>query len=175
MVATPPDEGTTTMKNQAGNAAAALAAMRMAAHVADHWLQTGHQALHKADSGLDGHRAMAGHVASYAGAQAVALVAVNGLLGMKLKPSRIAAAVALSGATHWFIDRRWPVRKLAEALGKTGCKRDGRCADPEHAPDGSECDGGFHGLGGPLGGAYILDQSAHHLMEAVAAVVAARD
>lgn len=141
------------MKNQAGNAAAALAAMRMAAHVADHWLQTGHQALHKADSGLDGHRAMAGHVASYAGAQAVALVAVNGLLGMKLKPSRIAAAVALSGATHWFIDRRWPVRRLADATGKRP----------------------FHDLGGPLGGAYILDQSAHHLMEAVAAVVAARD
>lgn len=162
------------MKNTAANAAAALGAMRMAAHVADHWAQTGHQALHKADAGLDGHKAMAGHVASYAGAQAVALVAASKLLGMDLKPSRIAAAVAFSGATHWFIDRRWPVRKLAEALGKTGCKRGGQCADPEHAPDGSECDGGFHGLGGPLGGAYILDQSAHHLMEAVAAVIAAR-
>lgn len=95
---------------------------------------------------------MAGHIASYAGAQAVALVTVNSLLDMRLKPGRIAAAVAVSAATHWFIDRRWPVRKLAEATG--------------HKP--------FHDLGGPLGGAYILDQSAHHLMEAVAAVVAAR-
>jgi len=136
----------------AGNAAAAYAALRTAAHVADHWFQTSHQAAHKADEGAAGHRVMAGHIASYAGAQAVALVVANGLLGMKLKPGRIAAAVAVSAATHWFIDRRWPVRKLAEAMGHQG----------------------FHGLGGPLGGAYILDQSAHHLMEAVAAVVAAR-
>lgn len=162
------------MRNTAANAAATLAALRVAAHVADHWFQTGHQAAHKADAGIDGHRAMAGHVASYAGSQAVVLIAADKLLGMGLKPSRIAAAVAVSAATHWFIDRRWPVRKASELLGKTGCKRDGKCADPEHAADGSECDGGFHGLGGPLGGAYILDQSAHHLMEAAAAVIAAR-
>lgn len=157
----------------AGNAAAAYAAMRTAAHVADHWFQTGHQALHKADAGAPGHRAMAGHIASYAGAQAVALVAANRLLDMNLKPGRIAAAITVSAATHWFIDRRWPVRKAAEALGKTGCRQGGKCSDGEHAPDGADCDAGFHGLGGPLGGAYILDQSAHHLMEAVAAVVAA--
>lgn len=160
--------------SQAGNAAAVYAAMRTAAHVADHWLQTGHQAAHKADAGADGHQVMARHVASYAGAQAVALVAADRLLGMKLRPSRMVAAVTVSAATHWFIDRRWPVRRLAEALGKTGCKRDGRCADPEHASDGQDCDAGFHGLGGPLGGAYVLDQSAHHLCEAVAAVIAAR-
>lgn len=158
----------------AGNAAATYAAMRTAAHVADHWLQTGHQAAHKADAGYAGHRAMAGHIASYAGAQAVALVVADQLLDMKLKPSRIVAAITVSAATHWFIDRRWPVRKLAEAIGATGCRLDGKCADAEHAPDESSCNGGFHGLGGPLGGAYILDQSAHHLMEAVAAIVAAR-
>lgn len=141
------------MGNTAGNAAAAYAALRTAAHVADHWFQTSHQAAHKADEGTAGHRVMAGHIASYAGAQAVALVAANSLLDMRLKPGRIAAAVAVSAATHWFIDRRWPVRKLAEATGHKG----------------------FHDLGGPLGGAYILDQSAHHLMEAVAALVAARD
>lgn len=138
--------------SKAGNAAVAYAALRTAAHVADMWLQTDHQATHKAGDGLRGHRAMAGHVASYAGAQTVALVAANRLLGMNLKPSRIAAAVALSGATHYFIDRRWPVRKLAAATGKQN----------------------FYDLGGPLGGGFHLDQSAHHLFEAVAAVVAAR-
>ncbi len=98
---------------------------------------------------------MAGHVASYVGAQAVALVTANSLLGMKLRPSRIVAAVAFSAATHWFIDRRWPVRRLAEATGKSG----------------------FHDMGaGTLAsGAFHLDQSAHALMEAVAAVIAARD
>ena len=136
----------------AARAAVAYAALRTAAHVADHWFQTGHQAMHKADPGAAGHRAMAGHVASYAGAQAVALVAANHLLDAGLKPRGIAAAVVFSAATHWFIDRRWPVRKLAEAMDKQG----------------------FHDLGGPLGGSYILDQAAHHLMEAAAAVAAAR-
>ena len=163
------------MTSTAAKASAVYAALRTAAHVADHWGQTSHQAMHKADPGLAGHRAMAGHIASYAGSQAAAVLAVNHALDLKLKPSRIAAAIAFSAATYWLIDRRWPVRKASEALGKTGCKRDGKCADPEHAPDGSECDGGFHGLGGPLGGAYILDQSAHHLMEALASVLAARD
>lgn len=96
---------------------------------------------------------MAGHVASYAGSQAVALLVANRVLGMRLKPGNMAAAIAFSAATHWFIDRRWPVKRLADATGKTD----------------------FHGLGGPLGGAYILDQSAHHLMEAVASLLAARD
>lgn len=141
------------MTSRAAKAGAAYLAMRTAAHVADHWFQTSHQAAHKADEGLAGHRAMAGHIASYAGAQAAALVAVNRALGVGMKPSRIAAAVTVSAATHWFIDRRWPVRRLCDATGKRG----------------------FHDLGGPLGGAYILDQSAHHLMEAVASVVAARD
>lgn len=162
--------------SRSGNAAAAYAALRTAAHLADHWFQTSHQAAHKADAGLDGHRAMAGHIASYAGSQAVVLAAANVVLGMKLRKRDMAAAIAFSGATHWFIDRRWPVRKLSEAMGKTGCKRDryGQCENPAHEPFGSECDNGFHGLGGPLGGAYILDQSAHHLMEAVAAVLASR-
>jgi hypothetical protein len=138
--------------SHAATAAVAYAALRTAAHVADHWFQTGHQAAHKADAGIAGHRAMAGHIASYAGAQAVALVAVNKVLDAGMTSRGIATAVTLSAATHWFIDRRWPVRRLAEAMGKSD----------------------FHALGGPLGGAYILDQSAHHLMEGVAAVLAGR-
>ncbi len=65
------------------------------------------------------------------------------------------------------------MRKLAEVLGKTGCKRDNVCTDIEHDADGMDCNGGFHALGGPLGGAYIMDQSLHHLMELVASVLAA--
>jgi len=140
------------MTSPAARTAVAYAALRSAAAVGDFWLQTGHQALHKADKGLAGHRAMAGHIASYAGAQAAALLTADRLLGLGLKPSRIASAVAFSAATHWFIDRRWPVRRLCDVAGKQS----------------------FYELGGPLGGALHLDQSAHHLMEAVAAVIAGR-
>lgn len=140
------------MTSTAARTAVAYAAFRTAAAVGDHLFQTSHQALHKADEGLPGHRAVAGHVASYAGTQALSLAAANRLLDLGLKPSRIAAAVAFSAATHWFIDRRWPVRRLADAMGK----------------------GEFYELGGPLGGAYVMDQSIHHAFEAVAAVIAGR-
>lgn len=141
------------MASKAAQAAAAYAALRTAAHVADHWIQTGHQAAHKADAGVSGHKAMAGHIASYAAAQAAALVVVDQVLDARLSARGIVAAVAFSAATHWFIDRRWPVRKLAEATGKLG----------------------FHDAGEVCGkGSYVLDQAAHHLMEGVAAVVAAK-
>lgn len=90
--------------------------------------------------------------ATYVGTQAAALYAGNRTLDLGLKPSRIAAALAISGTTHYLIDRRWPVKRLADATGKTN----------------------FYELGGPLGGAYRLDQAAHHTAEAVAAIVAAR-
>lgn len=133
--------------------AAAYALLRTAADVADHWVQTHDQACDKAKPGIKGHRALAGHVASYVATQGVALVVGNRVLGLGLKGRNIATALALSGATHYFIDRRWPVRKAAKSLKKTN----------------------FHDLGGPLGGAYLLDQSAHHLVEAIAAYLAVRD
>lgn len=132
---------------------AVYALLRVAADVADHWVQSDHQARHKAKPGAEGHKALAGHVASYTATQAAALAAGNKLLGLGLRPRSMVAALALSGATHYLIDRRWPVRKAAEATGK----------------------GAFHDLGGPLGGAYLLDQATHHLAEGLAAFVAIRD
>lgn len=140
------------MSNAAARTAVAYAAFRTAAGVGDFWAQTSHQAAHKADKGWGGRLVVARHAASYAGVQAVALVAVNVLTGAGMKPSRIAAAVIFSGVTHGVIDRRWPVRKLAEATGKKV----------------------FHDMGGPLGGAFHLDQSAHGLFEGIAAVIAGR-
>jgi hypothetical protein len=131
---------------------AVYALLRASADVADHWIQTDHQARRKAEPGAAGHRALAGHVASYVAAQAAALTAGNRLLNLGLSGRGMAAALAVSGTTHYLIDRRWPVRKLAEATGKTR----------------------FYELGGPLGGAYRLDQAAHHTAEAVAAILAAR-
>lgn len=131
---------------------AVYALLRVAADVADHWVQSDHQAQHKAKPGVEGYSALAGHVASYAATQAVVLLAGNRVLGLGLRGRSMAAALALSAGTHAVIDRRWPVRKTAEATGK----------------------GAFYDLGGPLGGAYLLDQAAHHGMETVAAVLAVR-
>ncbi|WP_217553098.1 transcriptional regulator [Streptomyces sp. GbtcB6] len=132
---------------------AVYALLRVAADTADHWVQSDHQAQHKAKPGAEGHKALAAHVASYTATQAVALLAGNRILGLGLRGRSMAAALALSGATHYLIDRRWPVRRAAEALGK----------------------GAFYQLGGPLGGAYLLDQATHHLVEGIAAFIAVRD
>ncbi|MBN3928941.1 transcriptional regulator [Streptomyces verrucosisporus] len=131
---------------------AAYALLRASADLADHWVQTHHQACRKAEPGPAGHRALAGHVATYVATQAAALTAGNRLLGLGLSGRGMAAALAVSGATHYLIDRRWPVKRLAEATGKSE----------------------FYELGGPLGGAYRLDQAAHHTAEAIAAILAAR-
>jgi hypothetical protein len=127
--------------------------VRHAKTAATNWVQSDHQAQHKAKPGAEGHKALAGHVASYTATQAAALLVGNRVLGLGLRPRNMAAALALSGATHYLIDRRWPVRKVAEATGK----------------------GGFYELGGPLGGAYLLDQATHHLVEGFAAYLAVRD
>ncbi|MFE9677140.1 hypothetical protein ACFYO5_23860 [Streptomyces sp. NPDC006259] len=57
------------------------------------------------------------------------------MLGLRLKPGRVAAALVLSAGTHWWADRRMHLKAVADAIGK----------------------GNFHQLGGPLGGAYALD------------------
>ena len=139
--------------NRAAAFPSVYALLRVTADIADHWVQTDHQALHKAKPGREGHVALAGHVASYAATQTAALVVGNRLLGLGLRPQSMATALAVSAGTHYFIDRRWPVRRTAEATGK----------------------GNLYHLGGPLGGAYLLDQAAHHLAEVLAAFLAVRD
>lgn len=132
---------------------AVYALLRAGADLGDHWVQTHRQACTKALPGAPGHKALARHVATYTATQAAALLAGNRLLGLRLRPRSMAAALALSAGTHYLIDRRWPIQRLAGAIGKAG----------------------FYELGGPLGGAYLLDQAAHHAAEAVAAYLAVRD
>lgn len=107
---------------------AVYALLRVAADVADHWVQSDHQAQHKAKPGAEGHKALAGHVASYTATQAAALLVGNRVLGLGLRPRSMAAALALSASTHYLIDRRWPVRKAAEATGKARPRRLDRVA-----------------------------------------------
>lgn len=121
--------------------AAAAAALYVAHEVADHWVQTDHQAQRKTLPGRDGWAACSGHVAGYLATQLAALLAVAAVTGMPLPAAATAAALAISGGTHWFFDRRWPLRRAADALGKAGFY------DAGPPPVGS--------------GAYKLDQSAH--------------
>lgn len=125
--------------------AAVVATLTAAHHVGDFLLQTDHQAACKpcsedrtvVCSESESWRALAGHVASYHAAQVVGLLVANRALGLKLRPGRIAAGVAISAATHAVIDRRWPVRWWMDNTGS----RDFRVK---------------------AGGAMHVDQTLHH-------------
>ncbi|MFF0297735.1 hypothetical protein ACFYST_30635 [Kitasatospora sp. NPDC004614] len=150
--------------------AVAYPLFRAAADVADHWIQTDHQARIKGATdrnpvidrdedgrviavhgSAEGCRACAAHVATYVGFQGIALLVGSRLLGVRLRPGRVAAALAFSAVTHYVADRREPLRRFAEATGKGNFAR---LAD--------------HGMNG----SYLLDQAFHHGCETVAALIA---
>lgn len=137
-----------------GTFAAVFAALYAAHMVADHWVQTEHQAAHKGDVGADswrGRRAALAHVATYTACAALALAAVVLVTRLDVSVARVAAGLAVSAATHYWADRRWTLRWLMVRVG--------------HGP--------FAALGGPLGGAYLLDQSWHIGWLFIAALVMA--
>lgn len=133
----------------------ASAALTAAHQVADHWIQTDRQACTKGGRGRRAKLACAGHVATYTATQALALVGAAKWLGVPLSARWAAAGLVVSAGTHYFADRRGPLRRLAEATG--------------HAPFYATNTGG-------LNGAYLLDQSFHSGWNFVAAlIIAGRD
>jgi hypothetical protein len=141
--------------------AAVFVALFVAHQVADHWVQTQHQADWKGVPGALGRRACAGHVASYTATAVLALDALHFGLGLPLDPWKVAAGLAVSAVTHYIADRRTPLRRLAELTGSIrfyalGACRPGRDDNPS------------------LGtGAYALDQSFHYAWLFVAALIIA--
>ena len=141
--------------------AATFAALYAAHQVADHWVQTQHQADTKGRPGWRARLACAAHVGTYTATAAAALYAVNRRTGMGLTPGRAAAALALSAVTHYAADRRTPLRRLAELTGfarfyALGAPRPGHDDNPSIGT-----------------GAYALDQSFHVGCLAAAALIAA--
>jgi hypothetical protein len=130
--------------------------MRAAADVADHWVQSEHQAGNKhwrdSDAGhtsAEGRKACAAHVASYVGTQAVALVVGSKVLGVNLSARSLVTALTISGVTHYVADRRFPLVKVADIARKQVFVR--------------VTENGMNGR-------YCLDQAWHHAFETVAAV-----
>jgi hypothetical protein len=149
--------------SRAARFAAVLGTLAAAHNVADHVLQTDHQALHKADADGWG-AAMAGHVGSYHATQVAALATADRVLGLGLSPRRVAVAVAISAATHGFLDRRWPVRRALELTGSPGFSR-GTYRIVGTADNSEQI--------APLHGPYLADQALHHGVLWVCALIAA--
>jgi hypothetical protein len=120
-----------------GAVAAVFAALYAAHQVADHWVQTQHQANAKGLAGWRGRIACAWHVGTYTVTALVALLALAWRTDLALSPVAVAAGLAVSAGTHYLADRRTPLRWMADRLGK---------------------DAGWLERGGGL---YALDQSWH--------------
>lgn len=136
-------------------------ALFAAHHVADHWVQTQHQADHKGDAGWSGRWACAKHILTYTATGAVALLALAVVTGWQPTPLALLAGLAVSAVTHYIADRRAPLRRIAEWTGSArfyalGTPRPGHDDNPS------------------LGtGAYALDQSWHIGWLFIAALVIA--
>lgn len=141
--------------------AAVFAALYAAHQVADHWIQTDHQAAMKGAPSWAGRLACAAHVGTYTLTALVALVAVALSTGLPLSPARVAAGLAVSAVTHYFADRRTPLRRLAKL---TGAGQFFGFGTPRPDHDDKPCLGT---------GAYALDQSWHIGWLFIAALIVA--
>lgn len=141
--------------------AVALPALLVAHNVADHWVQTHHQALTKGASSWSGRWACARHVATYTLVTAATVAVLWSLFDLPITPAGFVTGQLVSAVTHYWADRRHTLARLAGALGKAdfwqlGAPRPGRDDNPS------------------LGtGAYALDQSWHWLWLGVAALLTA--
>jgi hypothetical protein len=141
--------------------AVVLPVLLVAHTVADHWVQTDHQASRKGMAGWPGRWACAAHVAGYTATTAAGVAAAWALFGLAITPAGFVVGQVVSAVTHYIADRRTPLAALAARLGKArfyalGAPRAGRDDNPS------------------LGtGAYALDQSWHHAWLLAAAATTA--
>ncbi|MEV6033635.1 transcriptional regulator [Nonomuraea sp. NPDC052116] len=144
--------------------AAALAALSAAHEIGDHWMQTDHQAETKGGQGEQQHAgqlACARHVAGVTATKVVVLAITCKVLGLKLRPGRTAAALALDAATHYWADRRYTLEAVADLVGKGGYFRLGL---PRPGRDDNKTVGT---------GRFMLDQAFHKTMLWAAALIIA--
>lgn len=141
--------------------ACTLLSLLVAHTIADHWVQTSHQAAHKGTRDWSGRWNCFKHVASYTVVTTGFVALVWALLGLEITPAGFILGQLVSAVTHYWADRRFTLAWLATLADKAGfytlgAPRDGHDDNPS------------------LGtGAYILDQSFHWLWLFVAALVTA--
>ena len=114
-----------------------------------------------------GRRAATRHVATYTLGQTSATLAVTRALGYHLPLPALLAGAAINGLTHYVIDRREPLLKLARVARKTGYIE--HCQALRHLPDGSI----RAEQSGPGTALMELDQALHRAIGITAAAVTA--
>ncbi|MFH8894515.1 DUF3307 domain-containing protein [Streptomyces sp. NPDC017949] len=96
--------------------------------LADYPLQTDHQAAHKAGCGRTGWTANIVHASTHVLTCGLLLALGSTALGWELSLIPAAAAVLWIGASHGFIDRRWPIAAWMRIARQTGWAAHGGAA-----------------------------------------------
>ncbi|GAA2778123.1 DUF3307 domain-containing protein [Saccharopolyspora taberi] len=141
--------------------AVVLATLLVAHNVADHWVQTSHQAGTKGDRGWVGRWACAKHVATYTAVTAGMVALVWAVFGLPITLGGFVGGQLVSAVTHYWADRRTTLAWLAaltrnDKFYRLGAPREGHDDNPS------------------LGtGAYALDQAWHWLWLFIAALLTA--
>jgi hypothetical protein len=177
------------MTSQAVTFAVLLPALLVAHNVADHWVQTGHQAATKGLPGWPGRWACAKHVATYTAVTAATVAVLWASFHLNISVWGFLAGQLVSAATHYWADRRTTLRWLADLLEhRMGKGWFYRLGQPREVTAWTEPINGeehvvmleIHGDDPPgwdnpsLGtGAYALDQAWHGGWLGVAAFVTA--
>lgn len=131
--------------------AALLIGVLGAAHwLADYGVQTDAQAQRKGVPGWPGRVACAAHVATYTLTTALAVGLVWWLLDLPITLGGFLTGQAFSAATHYLLDRRVPLERLADFLGKGAFYRSGE---------------------GLARGSHYLDQAGHRVCLLAAALI----
>ncbi|GAA4851283.1 hypothetical protein GCM10025787_38070 [Saccharopolyspora rosea] len=141
--------------------AATLPTLLVAHNVADHWVQTSHQAALKGRPDWLGRWNCAKHVLSYTGVTSGAVALVWSVLGLAITPLGFVFGQVVSAITHYWADRRFTLARFAELVGNAEFYRLG-------APRTGKDDNPTLGTG-----SYVLDQAWHWLWLFVAALVTA--
>lgn len=100
-----------------GVAALVWIALWTSHQLADHWIQTGFQAIEKDKPRWLGRLACAGHVAGHMVTSVVCLLMLR-FVGLDIHAGAMTAGLAVIAISHYWCDRRTTLRALADRLGK---------------------------------------------------------
>lgn len=159
-----------------GTFAGIFVGLYVAHGIADHYIQTDHQAATKGQAGWPGRLACARHVAGYTACTLTLVVFLWAGFGLDLSIWGVLAGQAISAVTHYWADRRFTLEWFCESIGhgnfyRLGKPRDVRAWTRVELAQGDNVDVDLYepGVDGPTGwdnpslgtGAYVLDQWWH--------------